>query len=114
MEYNILILSAGRRVELVKCFQKAAKRLNIKSKIVAADISDMAPAIYFADKHYLIPKIGEKNYIRSIIDVCNKEDIKLIVPTIDTELLSMAENKEQIENVTNAKVLKTNIEEIRD
>ena len=67
MEYNILILSAGRRVELVKCFQKAAKRLNIKSKIVAADISDMAPAIYFADKHYLIPKIGEKNYIRSIL-----------------------------------------------
>ena len=49
MEYNVLILSAGRRVELVKCFQKAAKRLNIKSKVVAADISDMAPAIYFAD-----------------------------------------------------------------
>ena len=103
-----------RKIELVKCFQKAAKRLNIKSKIVAADISDMAPAIYFADKHYLIPKIGEKNYIRSDDHVCNKEDIKLIVPTIQIQLLSMAENKEQIENVTNAKVLISNIEVIRD
>ena len=113
MEYNILVLSAGRRVELVKCFQKAAKKLNIKSKVVAADISDMAPAIYFADEHYLIPRIGNENYIQSIIDVCNKEDIKLIVPTIDTELLSMAENKELIENVTNAKVLISDIEVIR-
>ena len=45
-EYNILILSAGRRVELVQSFQKAAKRLNIKSKVVAGDCSETAPAIY--------------------------------------------------------------------
>ena len=49
-EYNILILSAGRRVELVQSFQKAAKRLNIKSNVVAGDCSETAPAIYFADK----------------------------------------------------------------
>ena len=61
----------------------------------------------------MIPRIGKENYIQSIIDVCNKEDIKLIVPTIDTELLSMAENKEMIENSTSAKVLISDIEVIR-
>lgn len=102
---NILILSAGRRVELVNCFKNAAKELNIDSKIIAADLSDTAPAIYFADKYYLIPRIGTDNYLSEIINICNKEDIKLIVPTIDTELLILSKNKEFIESNTNAKLL---------
>jgi len=57
--YNILILSAGRRVELVQSFQRAARTLNIKSNIVAGDCSNTAPAIYFADKYYIMPRISE-------------------------------------------------------
>lgn len=105
MEINILILSAGRRVELVKCFKEAAKIKNIKSNIVTADISMTAPAIYFGDKNYIIPRIGEDDYIESIIEICNKEDIRLIIPTIDTELMIMSENKDSIERKTGAKVL---------
>ncbi|MED3764569.1 ATP-grasp domain-containing protein [Ureibacillus terrenus] len=104
-EINVLILSAGRRVELVQCFQKAAKKLDIKSKVVAGDCSDLAPALYFADKKCRLPKINEPNYIDSIIDICNKENIALIVPTIDTDLLLLAENKSLIESKTKAKLL---------
>lgn len=102
---NVLILSAGRRVELVERFKRASKRLSLDSKIVAVDISKTAPAIYFADSFHIVPRISDENYISAIIDVCNKEDIALIVPTIDTELLKLAENREQIENSTNAKLL---------
>ena len=102
---NILILSAGRRVELVNEFKKAAKKLGIDSKIIAADISNTAPATYFADKSYMVPRIGAEGYIESIINICNQESIKLIVPTIDTELLILSQNKELIETKTNAKVL---------
>ena len=102
---NILILSAGRRVELIKCFKEAAQELNISSKIVAADISNTAPAIYFADSHYEIPRIGAEGYLEAIIDICQKESIKLVVPTIDTELMILSENKERIESNTKAKVL---------
>ena len=59
MVINILILSAGRRVELVKCFKEAAKIKRIESNIVTADISKTAPATYFGDKNYTIPKIGD-------------------------------------------------------
>jgi carbamoyl-phosphate synthase large subunit len=104
-EINILILSAGRRVELVQCFQKAAKKLSVKSNIVAGDCSDTAPALYFADKAYMLPRIHEPNYINVIIDACNQENISLIVPTIDTDLMLLAENKKIIEENTNAKVL---------
>lgn len=106
---NILILSVGRRVELVNCFKKAANKLNINSKIVVGDLMNNAPALYFADKKYLIPRIGTENYISTIIDICEKENIHLIVPTIDTELLILAQAKENIENKTNAKVLISNV-----
>ncbi|MFF2588510.1 ATP-grasp domain-containing protein [Peribacillus butanolivorans] len=102
---NILILSAGRRVELIQNFQKAAKKLNVESNIVAGDCSDTAPSLYFADRTCRLPRIIEPNYISSIIDACNKENIALIVPTIDTDLLLLAENKKNIEKQTNAKVL---------
>jgi carbamoyl-phosphate synthase large subunit len=74
-DYNILILSAGRRVELVQSFQKAAKRLNIKSNVVAGDCSETAPAIYFADRKAILPRINEENYIEEIINVCHRENI---------------------------------------
>ncbi|OAH54496.1 hypothetical protein AWH48_07815 [Domibacillus aminovorans] len=112
-EINVLILSAGRRVELVQCFQIAAKKLNVKSSVVAGDCSDTAPALYFADRTYKLPRISESNYITSIIDACNQENITLIVPTIDTDLLILAENKNFIEEKTNAKVLISDISVVK-
>ncbi len=106
---NILIMSAGRRVELINLFKETAKKMKIDSKIIAVDISNTAPAIYFADKFYLIPRIGEEGYLESIIEICKKEDIKLIIPTIDTELKILSINKEYIELKTKAKVLVSDI-----
>ena len=111
---NVLIFSAGRRVELVECFRKAKQKLNISSNVIAADCSNTAPALYFADKKFILPKIyDENNYINSIINLCNKEKIALIVPTIDTELLLLSEQKKYIESRTDAKVLISNIEVIK-
>ena len=104
-EYNILILSAGRRVELVQSFQKAAKRLNIKSNVVAGDCSETAPAIYFADRKAILPRINEDNYIDEIINVCKREGIRLVIPTIDTDLLLLSEERERIESESGAVVL---------
>ena len=110
---NVLILSAGRRVELVNCFKDARDTLSIKGNVVACDLSSTAPAIYHADKHYLVPRILDENYIPEIIEICKREDIHLVVPTIDTELYKLAEAKELIESNTNAKVLISDINVIK-
>ena len=103
---NVLILSAGRRVELVNCFKNARDRLGIKGNIVAADCSELAPALYFADMNEIVPRISEgEAYVDAIISICNNLDIALIVPTIDTELILLAENKKKIESSSNAKLL---------
>ncbi len=112
-EINILILSAGRRVELTKCFKAARDRLGIKGKVVSMDCSLLAPALYFADAYIKAPRISENDeYIWAIIKACNEYDIDLIVPTIDTELILLAERKPDIEEKTHAKVLVSDIDVI--
>lgn len=104
-ELNVLILSIGRRVELVKLFKKAAEELKINSKIIAGDANMTAPGLYFSDKFYQLPYIDSANYIEEIINISNNENISLIVPTIDTELSILSRNKKDIERKTNAIVL---------
>lgn len=109
---NVLILSAGRRVELVNCFKEARDKLGVMGNVVAVDLSSTAPALYHADKHNLICRISDDKYIDEVIDICNKEEINLIIPTIDTELYKLAREKERIESETKAIVLVSNIDVI--
>ncbi len=103
---NVLILSAGRRVELVNCFKHARDSLGISGQVVAVDCSQLAPALYFADINELVPRISSgERYVASIIDICNHFNISLIVPTIDTELILLSHEKARIESETGARVL---------
>ena len=104
-DINVLILSAGRRVELVNCFKKAANELKISGSVFAADCSLTAPALYFADKFRQVPRIDSGDYIRALIDICNEDKISLVIPTIDTELLLLAENRKNMEEKTDARIL---------
>lgn len=112
-EINVLILSVGRRVELVQAFRRAKENLKITGKIFGGDMDKNAPAMQFVDKAFILPRISSDNYIESIIKICNEEDIKLIVPTIDTELLKLAENKEKIQKETEAKLNLSDLEYIQ-
>lgn len=112
-EINVLILSAGRRVELVNCFKAARDRLKISGKVFAADMNDTAPALQFADGKFIIPRISAEDYIDALIDLCNKNAVSLIVPTIDTELEKLAESREKIEKSTGARVLVSDKEAVK-
>jgi carbamoyl-phosphate synthase large subunit len=97
-EVNVLITSAGRRGALVRCFKKTIEGMKgIKGKIISVDASPLASALYLSDKHYIVPRISDPNYIDILLDVCKKEGIKLIIPTIDTELLILSQNREKFE-----------------
>lgn len=86
---NILILSAGTRNKIVQYFKKELKN---KGKVIATDCSNLAPAIYEADKYYIVPKINDKNYINIILDICKKEKINTLISLIDPELSLIAKN----------------------
>lgn len=113
-QINILILSAGRRVELTKAFRAAKDSLGIEGMIIAADCSELAPALYFADKREIVPRISENEaYVEAIVRICQENSVALVVPTIDTELILLAKNKAYIEEKTGAKVLISNEDTVR-
>lgn len=105
MDTNVLITSCGRRVELVKEFVKARNNLGVNGNVIAVDISHTAPALYFADYYELVPRINSADYTDSLISVIKKYNTNLIIPTIDTELQVLADNKTRIKKETGAIVM---------
>lgn len=91
---NILILSAGTRNKVVQYFKKELKG---KGRVIATDMSELAPAIYEADLHYIVPRMSAPGYLDVILDICKKEQIDGVLSLIDPELSLLAENKERFE-----------------
>ena len=86
---NILILSAGTRNKLVQYFKK---ELGENGSIIATDCSELAPAVYEADKFYKVPRIDSPNYIDEILEICKNEKIDTLFALIDPELSLIAKN----------------------
>ena len=93
---NVLILAAGTRNKIVQYFKRT---LNDVGRVVATDASELGPAIYDADKYYIVPPITEPGYIDFILDICNKERISGVLSLIDPELSLLAANEEKFKAV---------------
>lgn len=93
---NILILSAGTRNKIVQYF---VRTLNGTGKVIATDMSNLAPAIYEADKYYIVPKMTAPEYLDVVLDICKKEEISGVLSLIDPELSLLAENREKFEAI---------------
>lgn len=87
---NYLMLSVGRRGELMKNFRQSMEE---GSHIIATDNSPYAPALYFADKQYIVPKIDTPGYIETILKICIDEQIDVVTTFIDPEIMILAENR---------------------
>ena len=88
---NILILSAGTRNKIVQYFRKT---LGDTGNVIATDCSEIAPAIYDADKHYIVPRMDAPGYIDVILEICRKEQINGVLSLIDSELSLLAEHED--------------------
>lgn len=86
---KILLLSVGTRDKIVQYFKKS---FGEEGKIIAADASIYAPAIYEADKFYKVPSINSKNYLNTILNICEQEKITAVLSLIDPELSIISKN----------------------
>jgi carbamoyl-phosphate synthase large subunit len=89
---NILILAAGTRNKIVQYFKRTFDGVGT---VVATDASTLGPAIYDADKYYIVPPITEDGYIDIILDICQKEQISGVLSLIDPELSLLAANEDR-------------------
>ncbi|GFE73947.1 carbamoyl phosphate synthase large subunit [Novosphingobium sp. TCA1] len=84
---RILFTSAGRRVELTRCFRRAAEKLGLRAEIHACDLEpELSAACLEAEAAFQVPRCTAPDYVERLLDHCAREKIDLLVPTIDTEL----------------------------
>ena len=96
---KILFTSVGRRVELMQVFRAAAHRLGLPLEIWGADMTETAPALCYCDRAVKVCRIKDDNYIPMLLDVCEREGIDALIPTIDTDLLILSRNKRAFERI---------------
>lgn len=96
---NILFTSSGRRVSLIKKFRETMQEKGFIGKIITADLKVSAPTAFHSDRHYKVPRVSEENYLNKLLSICKLEDINLLIPLIDTELLLLSKNRRMFEEL---------------
>jgi carbamoyl-phosphate synthase large subunit len=93
---NVLITSAGQRVALVRAFSIELKKRFPEAKVFTTDmVPELSAACNVSDKYFKVKRVTDPSYIDDLITICKNQDIKMIVPTIDTELLVLSQNQER-------------------
>lgn len=98
---NILVLSAGTRNKIIQYFRRA---LDGAGTVVATDMSSLAPALYEADRHYIVPPMDAPGYVESIYEICRTERTDGVLSLIDPELSLLALHSENFKALGTAVV----------
>ena len=97
---NILITSAGKRVKLVRIFQKTILEMGSNAKVYTTDMKPaMAPAGIISDGCFLVPKCTTDGFIEDLLDICKEKEIGVIIPTIDPELIVLSNNRQRFKEI---------------
>ncbi len=95
MKRNILITSAGKRVALTRYFKEVLMKFFPEAKVFTTDMNpEMAPAGYVSDECFKVPKVTDSKYSELLLHICEENDVGMVIATIDTELLLLAELRE--------------------
>jgi carbamoyl-phosphate synthase large subunit len=92
---NVLISSAGRRVALLELWRRTLGDLALDGEILATDMSRVSAAYQSADRAFQVPRCTAAEFIPSMLELCRRERVTLVIPTIDTELPMFAAARDE-------------------
>ena len=87
---HVMLTSAGRRTSLLAAFKEAAAARG--GKVNAGDLDGLAPALFLADAAVALPRVLTPEYLPRLLEVVREHGIGCLVPTIDTDLLLLAQH----------------------
>ena len=80
----------------IDCLKDNGER-NIR--VIGADMAYDETMIPLIDKLYVTPKAIELGYIDSLLEICEKEKVDVLIPGMSNELLKLLENKEKFDAI---------------
>ena len=86
----VLFTCAGQRVDILDAFRRAG------ATTVAADANPLAPALYHADRHALVPRIEEDGYLPALRTLVDEHAVRLVVPLTDLDQVTLAQARDQL------------------
>lgn len=96
---NVLLLSIGAKHALVSFFKNSQSGFD---KVITTDCSEYSAGLYNSDKHYIVPRMKEESYIPTLLDICERESVDVIVPSQEDELILISSQRAVFEkrNIT--------------
>lgn len=92
--FNILLSSAGRRFALLRILRETLRDLGLVGEVMAVDMSRLSAAFQSADRAFVVPRCTSPEFIPAMLEICRENGIRLVVPTIDTELPPLAAHRQ--------------------
>ncbi len=86
----VLFTCAGQRVDIVTAFSRAGGRT------VATDVNALAPALYHADEHELVPRVDDPAYVPALAGLVRTYDVSLVVPLTDLDHEVLSERRDEL------------------
>jgi carbamoyl-phosphate synthase large subunit len=86
---NVLVLSASRKVLLVRAFREAIAATGT-GRVLAADLNPLSAALYEADAARLVPRSDDPGFVDALLALCERDGVGLVIPTRDEELPILA------------------------
>jgi carbamoyl-phosphate synthase large subunit len=78
---------------LLNSFRSAAKKLGMSAFFVGADTTALSSALQLCDIKCIVKSIRHTDYLKQLLRIVKQNNVKLLVPTIDTDLLLLTKNK---------------------
>jgi carbamoyl-phosphate synthase large subunit len=86
----VLFTCAGQRVDIVSAFRRAGART------VAVDLDPLAPALYHAHEHELVPPVADGGYLAALRAVVERHGVRLVVPLTDLDHGALARARNEL------------------
>ena len=99
MHTSILISSVGRRSQLIGCVRQSVRALNLTGSVLGVDCSGTAPGAYLVDQFFEVPRCDSSEFLPSLLKICKENRVKLVIPTIDTELAFYADHRKDFADI---------------
>jgi carbamoyl-phosphate synthase large subunit len=86
----VLFTCVGQRVDIVRAFARAG------ATTVAADCSPLAPGLYHAHAHGLVPRMDHPDYVSQLRALVEEHDVRLVVPLTDIDQVVVSRRRAEL------------------
>ncbi|MBD3215957.1 MAG: ATP-grasp domain-containing protein [Candidatus Lokiarchaeota archaeon] len=90
---------------------KSLKLSDLDINILGADMDKYAPGLYISDKSFIIPAADNEKFSEKILEICDLEDVDIIIPTVDQEVVIFSKFMDRL-NKIHVKIMIPNLQNI--